>query len=234
MQGNLLPESLERTKFDRDTLNQEKHDEVTNSKSTEKPVSGHKSTKRCVLTPRHVENDQTGTGKSVTVDQKEEHKIDFRVLPGLSHSVVKEAENLRVQELVKRIETHPHRAALHADLLQNIVYNPFSKDSKEMIRELGNVELIELCETAPKVQCSHCLLYWNQGIVYCTCGLCLIYRESRRHLNRQRLDALSIPNYVIKKGATHGARHGKDRGTTRVPLGLECVEEMLQESRLPR
>ena len=24
-----------------------------------------------------------------------------------------------------------------------------------------------------------------------------------------RLDALSIPNYVIKKGATHGARHGK-------------------------
>ena len=24
-----------------------------------------------------------------------------------------------------------------------------------------------------------------------------------------RLDAISIPNYVIKKGATHGARHGK-------------------------
>ena len=30
-------ESLERTKFDRDTLNQEKHDEVTNSTSTGKP-----------------------------------------------------------------------------------------------------------------------------------------------------------------------------------------------------
>ena len=34
----------------------------------------------------------------MTVDHKEEHKIDFRV-PGLSHSVVKEAEHLRVQEL---------------------------------------------------------------------------------------------------------------------------------------
>ena len=55
---------------------------------------------------------------------------------------------------------------------QNNVYNPFSKDSKEMIRELGNVKLFELCETTPKVQCSHCLLYWNQGIVYCTCGQC--------------------------------------------------------------
>ena len=38
-----------------------------------------------------------------------------------------------------------------------------------MIRELGNVELFELCETLPKVQCSHCLLYWNQGI----CQICL-------------------------------------------------------------
>ena len=27
--------------------------------------------------------------------------------------------------------------------------------------------------------------------------------------NKLRLDALSIPNNVIKKGATHGARHGK-------------------------
>ena len=35
-------ESLERSKFDRDTLSQEKHDEVTNSTSTGKTVSGHK------------------------------------------------------------------------------------------------------------------------------------------------------------------------------------------------
>ena len=139
------------------TLNQEKHDDVTDPTSTVKLVSWHESIKRCVLTPKHVENDKTGTGKPVTVDLKEEHKIDFRV-PGLSHSFVKEAEHLRVRELVKRIETHPHRQALHADLQQNIVYNRFSKDSKEMIRELGNVELFELCEATPKVQCSHCLL----------------------------------------------------------------------------
>ena len=125
-------------------------------------------------------------------------EIDFRV-PGLSHAVVKEAEHLRVQELVKKIEHHPHRESLHADLQQNNVYNPFSKDSKAMIRELGNVELFELCETKPKVQCSHCLHYWNQGIVYCTCGQCLIDSESRRKFNKLRLDALSIPNYVIKK-----------------------------------
>ena len=107
------------------------------------------------------ENKLSRTGRPVLV---EEHEIDFRV-PGLSYAVVKEAEHLRVQELVKKIETHPHREALQADLQQNNVYSPFSNNSKAMIRELGNVELFELCETIQKVQCSHCLLYWNQGIV---------------------------------------------------------------------
>ena len=78
-----------------------------------------------------------------------------------------------------------------------------------MIRESGNVELFELCEALPKVQCSQCLLFWSQGIVYCTCGQCLIDSESRSKFNELRLDGLSIPNYVIKKGPTHRARHGK-------------------------
>ena len=161
------------------------------------------------------------------MDQKEDHKIDCRV-PGLSHSVVKEAEHLRVQELVKRIENHPHRAALQADLQQNNVYNPLSKNSKAMIRELGNVELFEFCETMPEVQCSHCLLYWNQGIVYCTCGQCLIDSESRRNFNKLRLDALSIPNYVRDEERTYSwCSTWQDRSTKGVPPGLECVEEML-------
>ena len=51
----------------------------------------------------------------------EELHIDFRV-PGLSHAVVKEAEHLRVQELVKKIESHPHREALQAHLQQNTIW----------------------------------------------------------------------------------------------------------------
>ena len=82
-----------------------------------------------MLTPEHVEEDHTGTVRPVLVDQQEEHEIDFRV-PGLSHAVVKEAEHLRVQELVQRIENHPHREALHVDLQHNNVYNPFSKNQK--------------------------------------------------------------------------------------------------------
>ena len=133
-------ETLICTKFDRDTLNHEKHDNVTDPTSTEKPESGHESTKRCVLTPKHVENDQTGTGRPVKV---EEHDIGFRV-PGLSHAVVKEAEHLRVQELVKKIESHPHREALQADLQQNNVYNPFEGDDPRK-GQCGVIPVVRNC-----------------------------------------------------------------------------------------
>ena len=99
----------------------------------------------------------------------EEVDIDFRV-SGLPHAVVKQAENSRVRELVKKIEDHLHRQDLQADLHQNNAYNPFSEKLKKMIKDMGNVELFELCETIPEMQCSECILYWNQGIVYCTCG----------------------------------------------------------------
>ena len=134
--------------------------------------------------------------------------IDFRV-SGLSHAVVQQAENSRVRELVKKIENHPHRQVLQADLQQNNAYNPFSEKSKKMIRAMGNVELCELCETIPKVQCKECLVYWNQGIVYCTCGHLLGGNQSSRGILRWTLDLLSIPNYFIKKERLHGHRHGK-------------------------
>ena len=133
--------------------------------------------------------------------------IDFRV-SGLSHAVVKQAENFRVRELLKKIESHPHRRALQADSKQNNTYNPFSEESKVMIRDMGNVDLFELCETNPKVQCSECLL-WNQGIVYCSCGHLLKEREASQHFHQWRMDAFSIENYVIKKERPRGARHGK-------------------------
>ena len=208
-------ESLERTKFDRDTLNQEKHDEVTNSTSAVKPVCGHESTERCVLTPKYVENDQTGAGRPVLVDQKEEHKIDFRVL-GLSHSVVKEAQHLRVQELVQRIENLPHRAALQSDLQQNNVYNPFSKNSKDMIRELGNVELFELCETTPKVQSS--LLESRNCVLHLRTMLDL--QRIQKNFSQTKTGCNLYPGLRHKERRYPWCSTRQDRSTKRIPHGL--------------
>ena len=129
--------------------------ESTNSR-TERPVDGPPSSQSCVPVSvelvdkdedadENVDADQTRTVRPVSgqptgsFTQLEEIDIDFRV-SGLPHAVVKQAEHFRVLELVKKIESHPHREALQADLQQNNVYNPFSNNSKEMIREMGNVE----------------------------------------------------------------------------------------------
>ena len=94
---------------------------------------------------------------------------DFRI-PGLPHSVVKYAQSTSVRQLIQKIENHPDRHALQKDLRQTQSFNPFSPESKQMIRDDGNIELCELLETEPKTQCTVCLSYWNIGILYCTCG----------------------------------------------------------------
>ena len=121
-----------------------------------------------------TEHDWTGT-PVVCRDANHEHSIvnevdiDFRI-PGLPHSVVRQAENNRVRELVKKIENHPDRHALQLDLQQNKAYNSFSTTTKKMIQDVCNVGLFELFETDPKTQCKECPSYWSEGIVYCTCG----------------------------------------------------------------
>ena len=88
-----VPMSVERADKDKDADEKKDADQT----STERPVSGQ----------------PTGS-----FTQLEEIDIDFRV-SGLLHAVVKQAENFRVLELVKKIESHPHREAFHADLQQN-------------------------------------------------------------------------------------------------------------------
>ena len=89
----------------------------------------------------NVDADQTSTGRPVSGQptglstQLEAIDIDFRV-SGLPHAVVKQAENFRVREFVKKMESHPHRQALQANLQQSKCYNPCIDDSKAMIREM--------------------------------------------------------------------------------------------------
>ena len=95
----------------------------------------------------NVDADQISTGGPVSgqsiglFTQLEEIYIDFRV-SGLPHAVVKQAENFRVRELVKKIESRPHRRALQTNLQQNNACNPFSEESKVMIRENGQCRVV--------------------------------------------------------------------------------------------
>ena len=143
-----------------------------------------------------------------------EENIDFNI-PGLPHSAVKQSHSASVQNLIQKIENHPHRHALQSDLQQRQQFNPFSKESQDMIKAAGNIELCELLDVEPKAQCKVCLSYWNVGIVYCTCGHFLRNgTEENKRFVQYTMDLLSIPNYYTRKGDPTGTVTGRIQGIT--------------------
>ena len=155
-----------------------------------------------------------------------EEDIDFNI-PGLPHSTVKQLHGASVRELIQKIENHPHRQALQ----QSRQFNPFSEESKELIHEVGNIELCELLDMEPKAQCKVCLSYWDVGIVYCTCGHFLRNgNEENKKWVKYTIDFLSIPNYYIKKGRPTAPSRKEARGPRK--LHRELAQEEIQEEEL--
>ena len=63
-------------------------------------------------------------------------RILTSIFQGYQHSTVKQLHGASVRELIQKIENHPRRQALQRDL-QNQQFNPFRKESKELIHEVG-------------------------------------------------------------------------------------------------
>ena len=87
----------------------------------------------------HREITTPNTDNELTRERIEEDK-DFKI-PGLPHSTVKQLQSASVRELIQKIENHPNRHALQRDLQQSQSFNPFSQESKQMIHEVGNIDL---------------------------------------------------------------------------------------------
>ena len=108
-------------------------------------------------------------------------------------------------------------------LLEEI--NHSSQESKDLILEMGNTEIFEFHETSSKRQCPDCALYWEIGIVYCSCGKCMQPTETSRQFNKDRFDMLSIPGYVIKENQFRGVRHGQSLRQTMYHKGRDMLSK---------
>ena len=80
-----------------------------------------------------------------------EENIDFNI-PGLPHSAVERSHGVNVQNLIQKIENHLHRHALQSDLQQHRQLNLFSKESQNVMKAAGNIELCEPLDVEPKAQ----------------------------------------------------------------------------------
>ena len=86
-------------------------------------------------------------------------------------------------------------------------------ESKKAIKESGNIEISEIVNTEPKLQCKFCLNHCNPGIIYCVCGR-LMAEDSGEHRKymSSTLDSFSIANFYIRKDRPRGHRYGKAPG----------------------
>ena len=150
----------------------------------------------------NVEDDQFRKRmKKSIADHDESHELmmfneadmDFWI-PGLPHSVVKHAQSTSVRQLIQRIVNHPDRHALRQDLRKNQSLNLLSR-IKQMIQDVGNIELCELLETEPKTQCTVCLSYWIICILYCTWGY-FLHRKIGQSASHQLFDGPSFSSWV--------------------------------------
>ena len=73
----------------------------------------------------------------------DDENIDFNI-SGVPNAIVKRSHSINVHNLIQQIENHPQRQALQDDLQQHHSFNPFSKESKDVIMAAGNTELCEI------------------------------------------------------------------------------------------
>ena len=120
---------------------------------------------------------------------------------------------MNILELIRRITRHPQKQAVQNDLDKKQSFNAFSAESKKAIKESGNIEISEIVNTEPKLQCKFCLNHCNPGIIYCVCGH-LMVEDSGEHRKYMlsTLNSFTIGNFYIRKDRPRGYRYGKAPG----------------------
>ena len=84
--------------------------------------------------------------------------VDHRI-PGVPLSAVEQQHTTRetkVIRLIEKFENHKHKDSLILDLRQMEKINKFSNKTKDLIADINNTEIFELCENSSKQQCPDC------------------------------------------------------------------------------
>ena len=84
-------------------------------------------------------------------------QVDLRVHGVSQDDIYKDEERLtEMQNLVDRLQDGHLDKSIIKDLEQDGVSNVFREESKRKLKEMGNIELHELCETVRTTQCPIC------------------------------------------------------------------------------
>ena len=82
----------------------------------------------------------------------------------------------------------------------------FSEESRRVVHELGNSELHELGQISRTVQCQSCLMHIPEGLVFCSCGMCLRQGEEQIQRIKARFEAMMVPWCLARVNYPRGER----------------------------
>ena len=227
------PKPIQSPKTNRDSTGQPVAQDVVVGALQEEPSSSDSTGQPVAKEEQHVQtHDSSGQPESEEaqhiVQRKEnrEHRetvdqfnlatndadIDFSV-SGIPEETVKRSATMNILNLIRRITRHPQKEAVQNDLDKKQSFNAFSDESKKAIKESGNIEISEIVNTEPKLQCKFCLNHCNPGIIYCVCGH-LMVKDSGEHRKYMlsTLNSFTIGNFYVRKDRPRGYRYGKAPG----------------------
>ena len=199
-------------------------EEPSSSDRTGKPVTEEEQHVRITITQGNLKERRCSTQCKKTIISKvvimwtcldlatDDANVDFSV-SGIPEEAVKRSENFNILQLIRRITRHPQKQAVQNDLDKEQSFNAFSDESKQAIKEAGNIEISEIVNAEPKWQCKSCLNHCNPGVIYCVCGRLMTTdsAENRKYIS-STLDSFSIPSFYIRKDRPRGHRYGKAPG----------------------
>ena len=117
--------------------------------------------------------------------------------------------------LIQKIENHPHRHALQSDLQQHRQFNPFSKESQDVLKAAGNIELCELLDVNPKHSAKYVCRTGMSALSTARAGTsCEMERRRTRNSSSTLLTSFRFLITTSRKGDPTGTDTGRSTEIT--------------------
>ena len=152
-------------------------------------------------------------------------------VPGFSTSTVKLQDAQRqnnVTKLIEMFEKHRQKKQFLKGMSEKQEMNKFSEESQQLLEDMNQTEIFELCESSEKNNVVVAIPLRNRDFVFfCSCGINLKYKRSPTTTQKANCDFSSIPGFVIKKNSTRKPNHGQSERQ----IMFFKAEEMLKKAR---
>ena len=129
-----------------------------------------------------------------------------------------------------KLRTGYHTKSIIDDLGNTGKSIKFSEESSRTIHEFGNFEFHELGQISRTVQCQSCWKHVPEGLISCSCGICLRSDEEQIPRIKARFEAMVVHHHLARVNHSRGKRHGEDEG--KETIGKQWVPEEDQEGKV--